>query len=143
MEFRAAALEDLPQGGCKLAEVNGTRVVLARRWHHVAHYFPGITVFGTDYPTPDGTPICDYIHIADLVSAHLLVLDALARGNQEYEQKFGYIFIVCATGKSAAEMLALLETRLPNDPGEEIRIAAEEQMKITRLRLEKLLGAGS
>lgn len=67
------------------------------------------------------------------------VLQRLARGNQLYEEKFGYIFIVCATGKSAAEMLELLESRLENEPGDEIKIAAEEQRKITQLRLEKLL----
>jgi len=66
-------------------------------------------------------------------------LIALAKGNQEYEAKFGYIFIVCATGKSAEEMLALLEARLPNFPQEEIQIAADEQNKITKLRLEKLI----
>jgi len=64
---------------------------------------------------------------------------ALRSGNIEYEKKFGYIFIVCATGKSAAEMLALLESRLPNDDAAEIDNAQREQMKITRLRLEKLL----
>lgn len=67
------------------------------------------------------------------------VLEALARGNEEYENKFGYIFIVCATGKSAQEMLALLETRLPHSPEEELQVAASEQRKITRLRLEKLM----
>ena len=66
-------------------------------------------------------------------------LDELAEGNRVYEGKFGYIFIVCATGKTAAEMLTLLRARLPNDPGVELRNAAEEQRKITRLRLEKLL----
>ena len=66
-------------------------------------------------------------------------LAALAEGNRAYEEKFGYIFIVCATGKSAEEMLALLEARLENEPDVELKIAAEEQMKITRLRLEKLL----
>ncbi|EHQ30458.1 2-oxo-4-hydroxy-4-carboxy-5-ureidoimidazoline decarboxylase [Mucilaginibacter paludis] len=66
------------------------------------------------------------------------VLVALAKGNAEYEQKFGYIFIVCATGKSAAQMLDLLDARLPNDPAREIKIAAGEQAKITRIRLEKL-----
>ncbi len=66
-------------------------------------------------------------------------LEALVAGNAAYEQKFGYIFIVCATGKSAAEMLALLQARLPNAPTEEIHIAMGEQAKITRLRLEKLL----
>ena len=67
------------------------------------------------------------------------VLDALAEANREYERRFGHIFIVCATGKSAAEMLALLRRRLANDPDTELRVAAEEQRRITRLRLEKLL----
>lgn len=67
------------------------------------------------------------------------ILDALSHANRKYENRFGFIFIVCATGKSAAEMLALLEQRLHNSPAAEIRIAAEEQSKITRLRLEKLL----
>ena len=66
---------------------------------------------------------------------------ALAEGNREYEQRFGYIYIVCATGRSAAEMLALLRERLENDPATELRLAAGEQAKITRLRLLKLLGA--
>ena len=66
-------------------------------------------------------------------------LEALAAGNAAYERKFGYIFIVCATGKSAAEMLALLQARLPHDPSQEIHVAMREQAKITRLRLEKLL----
>ena len=64
---------------------------------------------------------------------------ALALGNQKYEERFGFIFIVCATGKSSADMLAILSERLQNDPGTELRMAAEEQRKITRLRLEKLL----
>jgi len=68
-------------------------------------------------------------------------LEALAAGNTEYEHKFDYIFIVCATGKSADEMLALLKGRLTNAPEDEILIAAGEQNKITRIRLEKLLAA--
>ena len=63
----------------------------------------------------------------------------LEAANQEYLAKFGYIFIVCASGKSAEEMLAILRSRLANPPESEIRIAAEEQDKIARLRLEKLL----
>lgn len=66
-------------------------------------------------------------------------LDALAAGNREYEARFGWIFIVCATGKTADEMLALLGARLENAPDDELRIAAAEQAKITRIRLEKLL----
>ncbi len=71
--------------------------------------------------------------------ASLETLQALAADNTAYEQKFGYIFIVCATGKSADEMLALLQARLPHEPSQEIHVAMREQAKITRLRLEKLL----
>ena len=66
------------------------------------------------------------------------ILQALADGNTAYEEKFGYIFIVCATGKTAAEMLTLLQQRLPNNADAEIKIAADEQNKITQLRLQKL-----
>lgn len=62
----------------------------------------------------------------------------LAAGNAAYEQRFGHVYLVCATGRGAAELLADLETRLTNDPARELRIAAAEQAKITRLRLEKL-----
>lgn len=65
---------------------------------------------------------------------------ALIAGNREYEAKFGYIFIVCALGKSAEEMLAVLERRLHNNPDVEIQVAVEEQRQITRLRLRTLLG---
>jgi 2-oxo-4-hydroxy-4-carboxy-5-ureidoimidazoline decarboxylase len=63
---------------------------------------------------------------------------SLVEANERYLRRFGYIFIVCATGKSAAEMLGLLEARLGNDPERELAIAAREQARITRLRLEKL-----
>lgn len=66
-------------------------------------------------------------------------LQALAKGNEAYEKKFGFIFIVCATGKSADEMLELLQKRLSNSKEEEIRIAMDEQNKITQIRLQKLL----
>ena len=67
-------------------------------------------------------------------------LDLLAEGNRAYEEKFGYIFIVCASGKSAEQMLDLLHGRLANDPDTELVNAVREQRAITRLRLEKLLG---
>jgi 2-oxo-4-hydroxy-4-carboxy-5-ureidoimidazoline decarboxylase len=76
---------------------------------------------------------------AGVGSASEDLLEALAAGNRAYEEKFGYIFIVCATGRSAAEMLDLLRQRLGNDPEKEIQIAMAEQGRITRLRLEKLL----
>lgn len=64
---------------------------------------------------------------------------ALQQGNQDYLAKFGFIFIVCATGKSAAQMLSMLRERLENDRSSELTIAASEQNKITHLRLNKLL----
>jgi len=67
------------------------------------------------------------------------ILMKLADGNKNYEKKFGFIFIVSATGRSANEMLSLLEQRIQNDANHELTIAAEEQRKITRIRLEKLL----
>ena len=66
------------------------------------------------------------------------ILADLKNKNDEYENKFGFIFIVCATGKSAGEMLDLLKKRLINNPAFEGRVAAEEQNKITHLRLDKL-----
>jgi allantoicase len=67
------------------------------------------------------------------------VLQALAAQNRTYQEKFGYVFLICATGKSSEEILSALRQRLPNDPDTELRIAADEQRKIIRLRLEKLL----
>lgn len=66
------------------------------------------------------------------------VIEQLARGNLDYEQKFGFIFMVCATGKSAIEMLAVLRDRLHNDRETELSNAIEEQRKIFQLRLKKL-----
>lgn len=67
------------------------------------------------------------------------VAAALAEGNRAYEQRFGHIYIVCATGKTAEEMLAILRERLAHDPSTELRAAAAEQAGITKLRIEKLL----
>ena len=76
---------------------------------------------------------------AGVTGAEDAALRRLAEGNRDYETRFGYMFIVCATGKSAAEMLALLEGRLRHDAGGELQVAADEQRKITQLRLTKLL----
>jgi allantoicase len=66
-------------------------------------------------------------------------LGALAEANRAYESRFGHVFLVCATGKSAGEMLAICRERLKNDPERELRVAADEQRRITQLRLERLL----
>ena len=64
---------------------------------------------------------------------------ALVEANREYEQRFGHIFIVCATGRSAVEILEALEQRLQNDARTELREAAEQQRQITQIRLRKWL----
>ena len=74
---------------------------------------------------------------ASVRSAAERTLDELARLNREYERRFGYIYIVCASGRFAEEMLAVLRSRLTNDPETELRIAAAEQLAITQLRLKK------
>jgi len=66
---------------------------------------------------------------------------ALAQRNSDYERRFGHVFLICATAKGADEVLRALEARLANDAASELRIAAGEQAKITRLRLEGLGGA--
>ena len=93
----------------------GDRESLRRRFAGTAH-LAGREQAGVDDATAD-------------------VLTALAAGNDSYERKFGFIFIVCATGKTAEEMLRLLESRLPHSIDVELRVAADEQAKITELRL--------
>ncbi|MCB9728721.1 MAG: 2-oxo-4-hydroxy-4-carboxy-5-ureidoimidazoline decarboxylase [Deltaproteobacteria bacterium] len=75
---------------------------------------------------------------AGVAGASEATLAALAAGNRAYRERFGYVFLICATGRSADEMLAALRGRLANAPADELRIAAAEQARITRLRLEKL-----
>jgi OHCU decarboxylase len=64
---------------------------------------------------------------------------AIAAGNAEYEERFGHVFLSSAAGRSAEEILAALTDRLGNDPDTELRVAAEEHRRITRLRIERLL----
>lgn len=71
------------------------------------------------------------------------VQNELVQANRDYEARFGHIYIVCATGKTAGEMLADARARMNNDPETELRVAAAEQHKITQLRLRKLLGETS
>lgn len=71
---------------------------------------------------------------------NVAILAELARGNEEYEQRFGRVFLVCATGKSAREMLEILHRRLNNNPADELLEAAEQQRQITQIRLQKWLG---
>ncbi len=76
---------------------------------------------------------------ASTASAEERVLAELAAGNAQYEERFGFTYIVCATGKSVEEMLAILTRRLKNDRETELREAAEQQRQITQIRLGKWL----
>jgi 2-oxo-4-hydroxy-4-carboxy-5-ureidoimidazoline decarboxylase len=91
------------------------------------------------FPTTAGWSAAEQGGVA---GAGVEVLDALLQANRDYEVRFGYIFIVCAAGKSAQEMLAVLRERLANGPEAELEIAATEQRKITAIRLKKLLSEG-
>jgi len=68
-------------------------------------------------------------------------LDALDEENRRYEARFGHVFLISASGRSAGEILAALRQRMSNDPSVEIEVAAAEHRKITRLRLERMLAA--
>ena len=76
---------------------------------------------------------------ASVATAETTILAELASGNQQYEDQFGFTYIVCATGKSAEEMLSILQRRLRNDRETELREAAEQQRQITQIRLRKWL----
>ena len=76
---------------------------------------------------------------ARVAGASQAVQDELREANKAYEARFGRIYIVCATGKSAEEMLAIAKERMASDPESELRRAADEQRKITELRLEKMV----
>lgn len=76
---------------------------------------------------------------AGVQGADQATLRALAEGNEAYERRFGHIYLVCATGRSAGELLALLRERLGHDPGAEWGIVRRELGKINRIRLQRLL----
>jgi len=76
---------------------------------------------------------------ATAATADADVQAAIARGNRAYEERFGHVFLISAHGRGAEEILASLHDRLGNDPATEIRVAAEEHRRITRLRIERLM----
>jgi len=78
-----------------------------------------------------------------VASADESILRGLAQGNERYEKKFGFVFLICATGKSASEMLEALNKRIDRTAEEELNQAVEEQNQIMRIRLKKLFGGSS
>lgn len=80
---------------------------------------------------------------ASISTASIQTIENLSKANFEYNQKYGFIFIICATGKSASEMLRLMQARLKNTMEEEMKISMGEQMKITIIRFQKLISEGN
>jgi 2-oxo-4-hydroxy-4-carboxy-5-ureidoimidazoline decarboxylase len=112
-------------------------------WHEAFAGHPRIgeraTAQTDDRTADDRRPNWSAAEQSAVDAADAATRSALADGNREYEARFGHIFLVCASGKSAAELLELLRTRLRNAPDEELAVAGDELRKIARARLEKLL----
>lgn len=108
-------------------------------WLQAFHSHPRIGESVTHASTDKSAawPAQEQQKVADAADA---VKIALAEGNREYERRFQHIFIVCATGKTASEILAILRRRLHHDAATELREAAEQQRLITQIRLKKWLG---
>ncbi len=135
---RMAALRPFPHRGALLTE--------ARRLWHTASTDDWLEAFAHHPRIGDRDPEelkAKFAHTADLSEqeqagvegASETVLDALREGNLAYEQRFGHVFLVCATGLTAAEMLGMLRARIRNTPERELREAAEQQARITAIRL--------
>lgn len=112
---------------------------LPKDWLEAFEHHPKIGDIGSLKKKFENTSQWASSEQAAVKEANQNTLQLLAQKNQEYEKKYGYIFIVCATGKTADEMLNLLLKRLKNNKKEELLIAKDEQNKITQLRLQKLL----
>ena len=114
--------------------------VSADDWREAFRHHPRIGELGAERPQSGAAQALSAQEQSAVLDASFAELAALSEGNRVYQERFGYVFIVCASGKTAAEMLSILKGRLTNDPDTELRVAADEQREITRLRLERLLG---
>ncbi len=111
--------------------------------HDFLEAFRGHPKIGNSKPADDGhndTQAMAEAEQSGTANASDRVRASLTKHNHDYEKKFGFIFIVCASGKSAEEILDLLQTRLSNTREQEIVNAVEEQRKITQLRIGKIFG---
>jgi OHCU decarboxylase len=135
---RMAALRPFPLLEAVLAAAEETWWRLEPKdWHEAFAAHPRIGERAAARPAPDrGWSAGEQAGAAGMEAARAA---RLAEVNQQYEERFGWVYLVCASGKSGDEMLDVLERRLGDDPEHELRVAAAEQAKITRLRLEKLL----
>ncbi len=109
-------------------------------WREAIDHHPRLG--GTDLASPrfDGTRSLSEGEQAGVLDAAEATRKALANAQREYEERFGFIFLIRASGRSAAEILSELERRMMNDPETELAVAARELRKIARLRLERLFG---
>jgi allantoicase len=114
--------------------------VSAEGWREAFRHHPRIGEQRAEGPQSDAARALSSREQSAAAAAPASDLAALAAANRRYEDRFGHVFIVCASGRTAAQMLAMLNERLANDPAAELTIAAAEQKKITRLRLERVLG---
>ena len=130
----------LPETVLAAADSAG-RAVPAADWREAFRHHPRIGERTAERRQSDAARALSSQEQAGASGASSADLAALADGNRAYEERFGHVFIVSAAGRSAEEMLANLRDRLKNDPAAEIEVAAAEQQKITRLRLERLLGS--
>ena len=109
-------------------------------WREAFHHHPRIGESSAKLPQAGRSASWSQQEQGSVSAAQDDLKVALSVANRAYEEKFGHIFIVCATGKSAAEILAILRRRMQNDGDTELREAAEEQRQIMQLRLKKWLG---
>lgn len=108
-------------------------------WLEAFRAHPRIGETKTERPASERSAVWSAQEQSSAAAADVDLKKSLAEGNREYEQRFGRIFIVCATGKTGAEILQILRRRLQNDKATELREAAEQQRQITEIRLRKWL----
>jgi 2-oxo-4-hydroxy-4-carboxy-5-ureidoimidazoline decarboxylase len=108
-------------------------------WHEAFAHHPRIGERAAATPQDERAAAWSAGEQSSIANAEASIHDELVEINRAYEARFGYIYIVCASGRSADELLDIARRRLTNAPDDELRIAAEEQRQITRLRLRKLL----
>ena len=108
-------------------------------WHEAFAHHPRIGERDAATPQDQRAAAWSAGEQSSVANADASIHDELTEINRAYEARFGYIYIVCASGLSANELLEIARRRLTNAPDDELRVAAEEQRQITRLRLRKLL----
>lgn len=114
------------------------RALEPRDWREAFSHHPRIGERAGAMPQGERGSAWSAKEQSGMETAAVDVRQALAQANREYEKRFGYVYIVFASGKGADEMLAMCQARLQNDPEDEILVASEEQRKIMQLRLARL-----